>query len=294
MSDVKYCPSCGTCLSISSAYCFKCGTKQDYIGPEISTKNGTENLVELSNTNNENKEVQLAREELIVGTEPVTDSINVTDIHNEKQESTEPTEPTVSNDSTELTESTESSESTEPLEDRSDEEVKSADTFGPDSKSPEVSTDSHTPPQENPATQSEPAPENPSLKYYQSLNLQEPEKKRRRFPVFFTVVWVLLFASVAAWSYYFYLLYISGGDLPLFTEDAQRIVLFLSAVFILIYTGSLKLSMKKFRVFPTILLVLAGLVIFYLFCMVELTDGDWLHDFMSNITEQLLTALKIY
>ncbi|NMA66569.1 MAG: hypothetical protein GX957_10080, partial [Clostridiaceae bacterium] len=109
----------------------------------------------------------------------------------------------------------------------------------------------------------------------------------------FTVIWGILFIAVAAWGFYLYYLYVGEYDYPKFTEDVQRILLFSGAIFVLIYTISLKLSMKKFKVVPTIILVIACLVIFYFYCMVELQDGDLLHDFVSDITERVLPVFGL-
>ena len=61
---------------------------------------------------------------------------------------------------------------------------------------------------------------------------QKPENKRKtkRVSMVFAVIWGLLLIGVATWGLYLYYLYVGGFDYPEFTEDAQRIVLFVSAV----------------------------------------------------------------
>ena len=77
-------------------------------------------------------------------------------------------------------------------------------------------------------------------------------------------------------------------DYPVLTEEAQRYVLLTAAIALVIYTLSLKLTMKKLRALPTIILVVFSLVVGYFFCTIELTDGDWLHDTVINITESVI------
>lgn len=121
----------------------------------------------------------------------------------------------------------------------------------------------------------------------------ESKVKNRKFPWFFTGFWSVLLVSVALWGFYLYYLYVGGYDYPEFTRDAQRIVLFVSAVFVLIYTLSLKLLMKKFGVLPTIILVLASLAILYFYCLVELQEGNFLHDFVKDMTERIIPAFRM-
>jgi len=135
------------------------------------------------------------------------------------------------------------------------------------------------------------------IKSVAQAGLMEKEKEGKdmsgRFPWFFTGFWSVLLVSVALWGFYLYYLYVGGYDYPEFTRDAQRIVLFVSAVFVLIYTLSLKLLMKKFRVLPTIILVLACLVILYFYCLVELQEGNFLHDFVKDMTERIIPAFRM-
>ncbi len=280
MSNVKYCPSCGTSLSISAAFCSNCGKKQSSTVNESNNVN-KENLADVD---------QLIQEELNYSTEIKSELSATEDVHNKPEELTESTE------AEELTNTTELSEAAEITTEADSAEVpkindqtmidKSLEATKPDA--PELST-----------PQSQPVPDH-SVQTLQSQSqpLQQSEetkksgKTKKKFPVFFTIVWIVLLASVVAWGFYFYSLYNAGGDFPQFNEDAQRIVLYISSIFILIYTLSLKLSMKKLRAIPTVLLVIACIAVFYFFCMVELTDGDWLHDFVSNITEKILPASR--
>ena len=140
------------------------------------------------------------------------------------------------------------------------------------------------------AVKEEKAPEEPQ-KPINNTKEQPQEIKtqeKKRFPWFFTVLWTIMLLAVGIWAYF--LLIDVSYDYPKFTEDAQRIVLFTIAVAFLIYTLSLKITMQRFRAFPTVILVVATLIIFYFFSMVELTDGDLLHDILSNITNSILSS----
>lgn len=134
------------------------------------------------------------------------------------------------------------------------------------------------PPQQQPVIY----PQTPIAKHTPEVK----EIKKKKFPWFFTVLWLILLLCVGIWAYFLFV--DAGYDYPIITEDVQRLVLFTVASAFLIYTLSLKLSMRKLRAFPTVILVIAALVIFYFFCMVELTEGDWLHDIVSNITNNII------
>lgn len=207
MSDVKYCPYCGTSLTGAATFCHNCGKNQN------------------------------------VETNSVDINAEISSVQDIKQ-----------------------------------------DNADGNKSSEEITTEAADIPQRAQAAQ--PA----ALKENGQQKPEIKEKTKKKFPWFFAVIWGLLLIGVAAWGLYLYYLYVGGFDYPEFTEDAQRIVLFVSAVFVLIYTLSLKLSMKKSSVFPAILLVLACLVIFYFYCMVELQDGDFLHDLVSGITDRILPA----
>ncbi len=130
-----------------------------------------------------------------------------------------------------------------------------------------------------PSSEPTPAPAVPEIK---------PGPKSKKFPWFFTLFWIMMVIAVASWGYF--LFFDARYDYPKFTEDAQRLVLFTAAVAVLIYTFSLKLTMRKLKAFPTVILVISALIIFYFFTIVELTDGDFLHELMTGITSRILTV----
>lgn len=130
-----------------------------------------------------------------------------------------------------------------------------------------------------PSSESTPASSAPEIK---------PGPKGKKFPLFFTFFWIMMVIVVASWGYF--LFFDARYDYPRFTEDAQRLVLFTAAVAVLIYTFSLKLTMRKLKAFPTVVLVISALIIFYFFTIVELTDGDFLHELMTGITSRILSV----
>jgi hypothetical protein len=115
-----------------------------------------------------------------------------------------------------------------------------------------------------------------------------PEPKKKKFPWFFTVLWLIMLAAVGIWGYF--LLIDPNYNYPVFTPEAQRYVIFTAAVAVLIYTLSLKLAIKKLKAIPAILMVVFGLVIFVLFCMIELQEGNFLHDMVSDLVESVIPA----
>ncbi len=257
MSDIKYCPSCGTTLSLSAVFCHKCGQKQK-----------------------------------VSDAEPMVSKEDITSATEEKAQPQE-----------EKGQAIEQVPSPQPAQTQSnDQEPAINQTLdraqAPDQTHVQVQTLIHNqapeqvryeaPKVQNPMPEVRNAPTclDPVS---QSLNAKKAPGKKK-FPWFFAVLWTILFIAVGGWGFYLYYLYSNGGDFPQFTEDAQRIVLFTVSIALLIYTLSLKLTMKKLKAFPTVILILALLVIFYLFTMVELTDGDWLHDTVSEITDSILPA----
>jgi hypothetical protein len=50
------------------------------------------------------------------------------------------------------------------------------------------------------------------------------------------------------------------------------------------------LSIKKLKAIPAILMVVLGLIIFVFFCLIELQEGDFLHDMVSNLVESVVPA----
>lgn len=98
-------------------------------------------------------------------------------------------------------------------------------------------------------------------------------------------MWFILLVAVGIWAYF--LLVSPDYDYPRFTEDAQRIALFTASIAALIYTLSLKLAMRRLKALPTVILVVLALAGFFFFCLVELQEGDFLHDTVANIIESI-------
>ncbi len=252
MSDMKYCPSCGTSLSVTAAFCHNCGQKQ-----KVETAEA-----------------------------PVTSEFNLED-----------TVPVPS--------------ASEPVAIESEtavEEVKDESQAQPEPPAPEVDPFSSLPVFDHPELKqgyqmpvvppAAPSPSYPKAEQPMAPISTQPKAvtppaspkpaPKKRFPWVFTVLWLIMTVAVGVWSY-FVLLH-PEYDFPVLTEDAQRYILLTAAIALIVYTLSLKLTMKKLKALPTVILVVASLVVFYFFCTVELTDGDWLHDTVTSITESILPA----
>lgn len=323
MSDMKFCDSCGTSLSADAMFCHNCGKKQaavveseipatdesniqepisatsiniaepekseDAVEYEPSSSeaqpehkdedtNGEDNMDNSSNDSEGNNENELMQAEGISQTEDQSEKIILTEpvitVQNDYQQVEESVEPQLKD-----TYQSQSQSQPQPVYQQTyvTQQTPNAQQTSAAQQAPYV--------QQAPAAQQAPyvhqAPAAP-----QAAPVQTPKKKK--FPWFFTVLWLIMFAAVGIWGYF--LLVDPNYKYPIFTSEAQRYVLFTVAVAVLIYTLSLKLSMKKLKVIPTILMVLFGVLIFILFCMVELKDGNFLHDMVSNLVESVIPA----
>lgn len=289
MSDVKFCDSCGSSLSAGALFCHNCGQKQKVIEEkEISATDenysgetivATPINVEPENENNEDKE---------------DNGVDSTDLVNESEENVEYNKA----EDVSIVEEPEKITFTEPepvnaITDNQQQEQKPDDSKSQVTYQPQPQPIYQQPPvpQQTPYVQQAPVAQ--QAPYYQQASgaqqapMAAPVKKKK-FPWFFTVLWLIMLAAVGVWAYLFFVH--PTYDYPIFTEDAQRLVLFTAAIAVLIYTLSLKLSMKKLKAIPAILMVIFGLIIFILFSMIELQDGDFLHDMVSNLVESVIPA----
>ncbi len=259
MSDIKYCPSCGTTLALSAAFCHNCGQKQKVseAEPLVSKENTAPVTEEQAQSQAQEQSLGQSQAPEQVQTQILEQELVLNQTHAQAQ-----------------------APEKKPVQAQAPEQTHAQAPVHTQTQAP-ASAQGMVPPVQQ--TQNQPA-------NYPQQSGAKKEIKKKKFPWFFTILWFILFLAVGAWGYYLYYLFSVGGDYPQFTEDAQRIVLFTVSFAILIYTLSLKLTMKKLKAFPTVLLVIALLVVFYLFCMVELTDGDWLHDTISEITDNILPA----
>jgi len=259
MSDVKYCFSCGASLSPDDLFCHKCGQKQVVTveSESASNENINQEPINDSTMNNikpETEKTESAGDSVSSGIQPEANE-EKTIVINEKGEvlSEENTE-TIAN---------------EPV-----------NTYASNLNQQQ----SFAAPQPSVTHQAPIAQQVPNAQQAAPV----PALKKKKFPWFFTVLWLIMLAAVGIWSYFYFVH--PDYDYPIFTEDAQRFVLFTAAIASLIYTLSLKLSMKKLRAIPTVLLVILGLVIFVFFCLIELQEGDLLHDMVSELFENVIPA----
>jgi len=261
MSGVKYCFACGASLSMSDLYCYKCGKKQVYVvESELAASKESVNGEHINDSAESNIKPETEKTE-VVGEKDSSGIIPQPEVNEEKN--------VIDNEKPKI----ESNENI--IETKADEPVNTyANNLDQQQKFA--------------------APQQPltcqSTNTQQAPNVQQatpvPAQKKKKFPWFFTVLWLIMFTAVGFWGYLYF--FYPNYDYPIFTEDAQRFVLFTVAVASLIYTLSLKLSMKKFKAVPAILMVVLGLVIFVFFCLIELQEGDLLHDMVSDLVENVI------
>lgn len=94
-----------------------------------------------------------------------------------------------------------------------------------------------------------------------------------------------MLAFVGIWGYSYFML--SDYQVPEITTDTVRILTFAVSVILLIYTLNIRLLTKKFKVIPTILLIIFLLASFFMYASFEMIEGDWLHDAISPVTDAL-------
>jgi len=263
MSDVKFCFSCGASLSKNDLFCYRCGQKQVVMSktePPASNGNNNPEPINDSIMNSEKPETEMieaADKNVPSGVEPQPDANEEkTVVNNEKAEA----------ESKENIEKTQANEPVNTYADNLNQQQKFA-------------TPQHPITYQAPITQQAPYAQ-------QSAPVTTPEPKKKKFPWFFTILWLIMLGAVGVWGYF--LLIDPDYNYPVFTPEAQRYVIFTVAVAVLIYTLSLKLAMKKLRAIPTVLMVLFGLIIFILFCMIELQEGNFLHDTVSDLIENVI------
>jgi len=271
MSDFKFCDSCGYKLSISAMFCSKCGQKQPELMPEpVPAPEKTE--------------------------EPVNAQVSEENMPTIDEEQTDKSEPVT--EGSPAAESGQADKITEP------EQPQPAVQPQPVIQ-PQPTTQPQPAPQPQPAQQPQPMvqpqptvqpkpqqvmqPQHQTQYYPQAVHINSAQPQdgsvKKKFPWIFTIVWFILFVAVGVWAYF--LLISPNYDYPRFTEDAQRIALFTASIAALIYTLSLKLTMKKLKALPTVIMILLALAGFFFFCLVELQEGEFLHDAVVNIIESI-------
>lgn len=302
MSDVKFCSSCGTRLSVTALFCHNCGQKQEILS-QSEPKAAYENTEQSFINDNLVKSVDESSK-----TETISDDAVI-------NEGLSSNESKILSETLVNTTEEPLSESDINVEPKYVEEIAKASsapagpiTVEPDTQ-PQSQEISETVDQKMAHNYPQPQVQQPNTYQPQSQTLMQPQYnqtstpqqeaqtqqggtdkavKKKKFPWFFSALWLIMFVAVGVWAYMFFIH--PTYKYPILTEDAQRYVIFTVAVASLVYTLSLKLTMKKLKAIPSILIVLLGLVIFYFFCMVELQDGDILHDAISNLIESVIPA----
>lgn len=281
MSDVKFCDSCGTGLSINAVFCHKCGQKQ-----VVPVEN------ELPATD-ENNNLEPNTDTTLNDAEPETEKTEVAgenDFSSDESQQEDKSEEAVAEEEgytegPQPTNTYQAQTQTEPQpqpELQLQEEVQSQPEVQPQPLQQPVLQQQYQPQPSFPQAQmAQQAP-------YSQQAASVPPAGKKKFPWFFTVLWLIMFVAVIIWGYLYFVH--PTYDYPRFTEDAQRFVLFTVSVATLIYTLSLKLSIKKLKAIPAILMVVLGLIIFVFFCLIELQEGDFLHDMVSNLVESVVPA----
>ncbi len=264
MSDIKFCDSCGNRIPMAALFCPKCGQKQEPLpASEFVVKTESIEQDSIIETPVISEEQNIEQEQTFNQNPGVNEnSLDMSDTVEQITEVNNESEPVVEQNA--VTALPEQSEVVEPV--------------APQSQNTYI-------PQPQPIHQ--PQPQYPST-YPQAAQVAQPKGGviKKKFPWVFTILWIILLGAVGTWAYF--LLIHPTYDYPKFTEDAQRIALFTACIAALIYTLSLKLTMKKLKALPTVIMILLALVGFFFFCMVELQDGDLLHDTISTFVESIL------
>lgn len=298
MSDVKFCDSCGTGLSINAMFCHKCGQKQVVVEENVlpaTDENINRETINDSTMNNEepeNGKIEVTEDNDISSFEPQPEAIDEEAVVVENSDSV-----VESKDNNEIKQE----EVISQAEDQQENVIEPINTIPDDLQQeqkpvipqPTITYQAQPQPQYQPHPQYQPQPsyQNAPIAQHAPYTQQEapvPPAKKKKFPWFFTVLWLIMLAAVSIWGYF--LLIDPNYKYPMFTPEAQRYVIFTVAVAVLIYTLSLKLSIKKLRAIPTILMIVLGLIIFILFSMIELQEGNFMHDTVSNLVESVIPA----
>lgn len=111
-----------------------------------------------------------------------------------------------------------------------------------------------------------------------------PPKKTRKFPWVFAIAWAVMLVFVGIWTYCYM---DSSYDRPILTGDTMRVVTYVVSIVLLIYTLHIMLLAKKFKIFPTIILILSLLLSFAFYTSYELVEGEFLHDIVSPVTDSI-------
>jgi hypothetical protein len=272
MNIRNFCPFCGEKFEKPSAFCSNCGKKLIVEEPENSNK--PEKI--------EQETPDIPQQTTVTVEYQQENDDNIETAGNNDEESKE-------DELSEIKEiQTESGHESQVTENESPTLAKMPEQ--PDPEQEEQTTDTEElqiQPQPQPQIQQQPAHQTPPH-YYQQQMAQTPKQteKKKKFPWFFTIFWGIMLLAVAAWGYF--LFFNNNYDKPEITEDTLRVVLYVMSAAAVIYTLTLKLTIKKYKAIPVIVLILFALVIFYNFCMIELIEGDWLHDTISDITNSIL------
>ncbi len=319
MAQVKYCSACGKMLQPDAAYCYICGKKQ--MMPAIEELKADQSETALLKQDEGRQECAVAAEaplkDAVSEVEPV--SVPEKPKVSEKHRTILPFKPVIVVDQPEespLSDTEEKLEKAEPIKpleeekfggERPEEPKPNTELLSAEVVDTVKPTDSSVPgPQEKPlfippyfpdaaivtgakTTVPDGKAQEPKVTVIDSQDKEE-KKAKKRFPWFFTASWSLLLIGAGVWGYFLFFDY--SYDYPVISEDVQRVVLYTVAVALLIYTLSLKLTLRRLKFVPSLLLVLSFLVVFYFFCTIELIEGDILHDLVVSWRNAFLTLFN--
>lgn len=323
MAQVKYCPACGKMLQPDAAYCYICGKKQ--MMPAIEELKADQSETALLKQDEGRQECAVAAEAPLKDAVPEVEPISVPEKPkvSEKHRTILPFKPVIVVDQPEESPFADSgpkpeeTESLKPFVDEKPEEEPVEETnHGTEQISSEVtekvSTGEHTAREIQEIKNEKPVfvppyfpdaaivtgakttvpdgkAQEPKVTVIDSQDKEE-KKAKKRFPWFFTASWSLLLIGAGVWGYFLFFDY--NYDYPIISEDVQRVVLYTVAVALLIYTLSLKLTLRRLKFLPALFLVLSFLVVFYFFCTIELIEGDTLHDLVVSWRNAFLTLFN--
>jgi hypothetical protein len=258
MGDNKLCPSCNNAIPADAVFCPNCGS--------VLTATEAAEAVqaeEMPATPTEQEAINVPESPDSVDTAP-------------EPEPEQPNEPEISQGPVQQP----------PVE------PKPAQTVSPQPAAPQPQQPqpqpAYVPPQQAYAQPQQPYPQQ-APQYYQQqppyVQPQTPPKPKKKFPWIFTILWIVMLAFVGVWVF-LWTTY-PEGQKPEITIDTLRVVSVAVSAVLLIYTLNLKLATKKLRALPTLLLIICLLLSAFMFCAVELIEGDFAHDVISPITDNL-------
>jgi len=274
MADIKTCSSCGAGIPVEALFCPNCGQKQEAMAqePEQATQTPEEPIVEESAT------------ETVSG----ADSQAAPDIFEQEQKEPE-AEPASSAEQSPVY--------PDPASAPQQPASQKTETAQPQPSYWQTQQTQQPQPGYWDTKQSQPAQGYQPPSYPQPASQPvAPKKPKKKFPWVFTIVWIVMLAFIGVWVYLWTTYPVSQNPLTTVLDtdvaiDFIRVIVPVISAILLIYTLFLKISVKKLKVIPTILLIIFFLASVFMFLSFELVEGDWPNDLIRPVAEMIFEDL---